>query len=166
MSDQVIVRGPGEGRTRLVGGSDYVTYKVRSEETGGAYFCFEIEAVPGFGPPPHHHAYHELFHVLEGAYEFMVEEDGGRRTFAAPAGTSVAMPPGVVHTFRAASEGRSRMLIVHQPAALEGFFEECGLPVEHAGEPPAEPAPPDPATMVASLERNGVHVVGAPASAG
>ena len=40
MSEQVVLRGPGEGGTRLVGGGDYVTYKARSAETGGAYFCF------------------------------------------------------------------------------------------------------------------------------
>jgi AcrR family transcriptional regulator len=39
MPEQVIVRGPGEGRTLLVGGGDLVTYKVRSGETDGAYFC-------------------------------------------------------------------------------------------------------------------------------
>jgi hypothetical protein len=33
MPEQVIVRGPGEGRTLLVGGGDLVTYKVRSGET-------------------------------------------------------------------------------------------------------------------------------------
>ena len=52
MDEQVIVRGPAEGRTLLVGGGDYVTYKARSAETGGAYFCFEVSTTPGFGPPP------------------------------------------------------------------------------------------------------------------
>ena len=70
MSEQVVVRGPGEGRTLLVGGGDYVTYKTRSDETAGAYFCFEVSTTPGFGPPLHTHAYRELFYVLDGEYEF------------------------------------------------------------------------------------------------
>ena len=68
MSEQVVVRAPGEGRTLLVGGGDYVTSKVRSAETDGAYFCFEVSTTPGFGPPLHTHAYRELFYVLEGTY--------------------------------------------------------------------------------------------------
>ena len=66
MPEQVIVRGPGEGRALLVGGCDFVTYKVMSGETDGAYFCFEVSTTPGFGPPLHEHAYRELFYVLEG----------------------------------------------------------------------------------------------------
>ena len=60
MDEQVIVRGPAQGRTLLVGSGDYVTYKARSAETGGAYFCFEVSTTPGFGPPLHTHAYREL----------------------------------------------------------------------------------------------------------
>ena len=35
MSEKVIVRGPGEGRTLLVGGGDYVTYKASTADTDG-----------------------------------------------------------------------------------------------------------------------------------
>ena len=102
MSEQVVVREPHEGRTLLVGGGDYVTYKVRSAETDGAYFCFEASTTPG----------------------------------------------------------------VHQPAALEEFFEEFGVPVARAGELPEDLEPPDHAAMAAALERNGVRVVGVPSTIG
>ena len=72
MSEKVIVRHRDEGKTVLVGGADYVTYKVRSAETDGTFFCFEASSSPGFGPPLHSHAYRELFYVLEGQYEFTV----------------------------------------------------------------------------------------------
>src|SRR5438477_6352766 len=62
MTEQVIVRGPDEGRTLLVGGGDYVTYKVASAETDGGYFCFEVSTTPGFGPPLHTHDYRECFY--------------------------------------------------------------------------------------------------------
>jgi quercetin dioxygenase-like cupin family protein len=158
VSETVVVRGPGEGRTLLVGGGDYVTYKVKSAETDGAYFCFEVSTTPGFGPPLHSHAYRELFYVLEGSYEFTVERDGELETIVGEAGTSVAIPPNVRHTFRNASDAAARLLFVHQPAALEEFFEEYGVPVERRGERPADLAPPDFAAMAAALERNGVHV--------
>jgi quercetin dioxygenase-like cupin family protein len=160
MSEGVIVRGPGEGRTVVVGAGDRITYKARSAETGGAYFCFEAATMPGFGPPLHTHAYRELFYVLEGEYEFTVERDGNLETITGAAGTSVAIPPDVPHTFKNAGDRPARLLFVHQPAALEEFFEDFGVPIERTGE---DPEPPDFAAMAAALERNGVHVVGAPA---
>jgi hypothetical protein len=66
----------------------------------------------------------------------------------------------VPHTFKNAGAAPARLLFVHQPAALEEFFEEFGVPVDVAGDG-AEP--PDVDAMAAALERNGVHVMGAPA---
>lgn len=159
MSEDVIVRSAGEGRALLVGGGDYVTYKVRSAETSGAYFCFEVSTTPGFGPPLHTHAYRELFYVLEGRYEFTLEREGQLETIVGGPGTSVAIPPNVPHTFKNASGEPARLLFVHQPAALEEFFEEFGVPMAHEGERD-DLEPPDYAAMAAALERNGVHVIG------
>jgi quercetin dioxygenase-like cupin family protein len=157
MSESVIVRGPGEGRTLLVGGGDRVTYKVRSAETDGSYFCFEVSTTPGFGPPLHTHEYRELFYVLEGEYEFTVERDGELETIIGTPGTTIAVPPNVPHTFKNGSGAPARLLFVHDPAALEGFFEEFGV------EDGVEAEPPDFGAMAAALERNGVRIVGAPA---
>jgi quercetin dioxygenase-like cupin family protein len=164
MSEQVVVRGPGDGRTLLVGGGDYVTYKASSAETGGAYFCFEVSTTPGFGPPLHRHAYRELFYVLEGSYEFTLERGGRLETIVAGAGSAVAVPPDAPHTFKNATDAPARLLFVHQPAALEKFFEEFGVPVARAGEAPDDLEPPDFAGMAAALERNGVQIVGAPSA--
>jgi quercetin dioxygenase-like cupin family protein len=162
MSEEVIVRGPGEGRTLLVGGGDYVTYKARGEETGDAYFCFEVSTTPGFGPPLHTHEYRELFYVLEGSYEFTFKRGDQLEKTVGAAGTSIAVPPNVPHTFRNASDAPARLLFVHQPAALESFFEEFGVPVSGPGERPEGLEPPDFGAMAAALERNGVNVVAAP----
>jgi quercetin dioxygenase-like cupin family protein len=156
MNEAVIVRGPGEGRTLLVGGGDRVTYKIRSAETGGSYFCFEVSTTPGFGPPLHVHSYRELFYVLEGEYEFTFDRDGELETINGTPGTAVAVPPNVPHTFKNSSTAPARLLFVHQPAALEEFFEEFGVSGDAV-------EPPDFGAMAAALERNGVHVVGAPA---
>jgi quercetin dioxygenase-like cupin family protein len=159
MNEEVVVRGPGEGRTLLVGGGDRVTYKVRSAETDGSYFCFEVSTTPGFGPPLHRHAYRELFYVLEGAYEFTLEREGQLETITGTAGTTIAVPPDVPHTFKNASGAPARLLFVHQPAALEEFFEEFGVPVD-AEDGPAQP--PEPAAMVGALQENGVTVLAPP----
>jgi mannose-6-phosphate isomerase-like protein (cupin superfamily) len=159
MKEETIYLKPGEGRTMLVGGGDYVTYKARSAETNGAYFCFEVSTTPGFGPPLHVHDYRELFYVLEGEYEFTLERDGELETITAGAGSCLVIPPRSPHTFRNASGAPARLLFFHQPAALEEFFEEWGVPVSKVGEVPAGLEPPDLAAMGAALERNGVHIV-------
>jgi mannose-6-phosphate isomerase-like protein (cupin superfamily) len=159
VSEQVVLRGPGEGRTMLVGGGDHVTYKVRSAETGGAYFCFEVTTTPGFGPPLHTHAYRELFYVLDGSYEFTLRRDDRIETVVGTAGTAVAVPPEVPHTFKNAGSEPARLLFVHMPAALEEFFEEFGVPVGRPDEIPDDLEPPDFDAMPAALERNGVKVV-------
>lgn len=159
MSESVIVSGPGEGRTLLVGGGDCVTYKVRSAETDGAYFCFEVATTPGFGPPLHKHTYRELFYVLEGTYDFTLERDGSIQTITGGAGTAISVPPDVPHTFKNSTDGPARLLFVHQPAALESFFEEFGVPVERPGEIPRGLEAPDFAAMAAALQRNGVDVI-------
>jgi len=162
VSDTVIVRHRDEGRTVLVGGADYITYKVRSAETDGAFFCFEASSSPGFGPPLHRHAYRELFYVVEGTYEFTVEQDGELRTVLGRPGTAVSVAGDVAHTFRNAGDSQGRLLFVHMPAALEEFFEEYGVPVSGHGELPEGLEPPDFGAMAAALERNGVKVVGSP----
>jgi quercetin dioxygenase-like cupin family protein len=159
MSERTIVRGPEEGRTLLIAGGDYVTFRVTSAETGGAFFCFESSTLPGFGPPPHAHDYWELFYVLEGSYEFTLQRADRLETFVGGPGTSIAVAPNVPHTFRNAGEQPARMLFVNQPAALQPFFEEIGVPVERAGVAPADLAPPDFAAFGAALERHDVHIV-------
>lgn len=162
MSEKVIVRHRDEGRTVLVGGADYITYKVRSAETDRAFFCFEASSSPGFGPPLHSHAYRELFYVLEGEYEFTIDQEGELRTVLGRPGTAVSVDAYVAHTFRNAGDSQGRLLFVHMPAALEEFFEEYGVPVSHHGELPEGLEPPDFAAMGAALERNGVKVLGTP----
>ena len=163
MSEQAIYRAESEGKTMLIGGGDYVTMKVRSDETSRAYFAFEARTTPGFGPPLHRHAYRELFYVLEGEYEFTVEREGRLETFTAGPGSVLAVPPNQPHTFRNGTDAMSRLLMVHTPAALEEFFEEYGVEVSKVGERPEGLEPPDPTAMAGILPRHGVELVGAPA---
>jgi quercetin dioxygenase-like cupin family protein len=162
MNNRVIVRGPGEGRSLLVGAGDSVTYKAASKETDDDYFCFEMTTAPGFGPPLHKHAYREMFYVLEGSFEFtLMREEDRLETITGAAGTFVGMPPYVAHTFKNPADGPARMLCVQQHATLENFFEEFGVPVGDVHDTPDGAGPPDFAQMAAALERNGVTVVAA-----
>ena len=70
------------------------------------------------GAGPHYHERHaDSFYVLEGELEFQVDGE----TVSAPAGTSVVIPPGVVHAFTNPGVGPARFLNIHTPES--GFVE-------------------------------------------
>jgi mannose-6-phosphate isomerase-like protein (cupin superfamily) len=70
------------------------------------------------GASPHYHERHaDSFYVLEGELEFQVAGE----TVRAPAGTSVVVPPGVVHAFTNPGLGPARFLNIHTPES--GFVE-------------------------------------------
>ena len=73
----------------------------------------ELELEPGFeAPEPHIHDQHvEAFYVLDGEAEFVL----GAETLLAGAGSFVAAPPGVVHTFSSGAR--------EQPAAQRSRAE-------------------------------------------
>src|SRR6188472_4612477 len=84
-----IIRGPGEGK--VVGVlRDQSTFKVLSEETGGAYAILEQMIPAGHGPPLHIHRHEtEIFYVLDGQFEIT---SGGQRLRPRPAPSWVGRP--------------------------------------------------------------------------
>ena len=107
---------------------ELVTYKIPSQQTGGAYSLFEITAQPGVGPPPHvQHREDESFYVLEGEYEFSIGED----VLRVGAGSLIYVPKGTLHAHKNVGEGVGRMLVSQTPGGLyERFFEEAGKAVD------------------------------------
>jgi mannose-6-phosphate isomerase-like protein (cupin superfamily) len=79
----------------------------------------ESDLGPGFdGPRPHRHDDHvDSFYVLEGEPEFLM----GEKKVRLGAGSFVAAPIGVVHTFSNPGPGRARLLNVHAPS--RGFHD-------------------------------------------
>ena len=114
---QPVLLAPGEGEVVV----DQPRRTVR------LLFAHELLAVTWsqFGPgepgtDPHVHRRHtDAFYVLEGELELMLGPSAQWRSF--PAGSFVAIPPNVVHAFRAASAGQVRFLNFHAPS--EGFAE-------------------------------------------
>ncbi|MDQ3792298.1 MAG: cupin domain-containing protein [Actinomycetota bacterium] len=113
---------PGEGEKSLRVFGEMMTYKVTSDQTGGAYSLFEVETPPGGGPPLHvQHREDEAFWVLEGEYEFL----GREQTLRAVAGSLVYVPKGTLHAHVNRGEGPARMLVSQTPGGShERFFEE------------------------------------------
>lgn len=108
-----------------------IGHKIAPIDTSGQYDAFIGETPAGVpGPPPHYHAhYAELFLVLKGQMEFMVD---GRKVILNE-GESIDLPPGTVHTFSNPTNGAIRWLNVHSPKGFFAFFERFGVPTDEEG---------------------------------
>src|SRR5919108_2006373 len=118
---QAVLLRPGEGE-RL---NERIVVKLETPQIS----VNEVHVGPDFeGPGPHFHKEHvDAFYVLEGALEFINGDDKLR----AEAGTTVAVPPGIVHGFTNADSAPAAYLNIHAP---DGTFIEY-LRHAVAGEP-------------------------------
>jgi quercetin dioxygenase-like cupin family protein len=107
---QPVLLGPGEGE-RL---NERIVVKIERPEIS----VNEVSVATTFeGAGPHFHEEHvDAFYVLEGELEII----NGAETLRAGPGTSVAVPPGVVHGFRVPDPAGARYLNIHAPDA--GFI--------------------------------------------
>ncbi|MEM0944494.1 MAG: cupin domain-containing protein [Pseudomonadota bacterium] len=123
-----LIHGPGAGAPNRAFGFERW---LRIPSASG-FALFEEHVPAGKGPPLHIHlAESELFTVLEGRVLFHCD---GEEAEARP-GTTVLIPPGDRHAFRAVEA--ARLLIQLTPAEGYGFFEE----VEAAGLTPPDDMP-------------------------
>lgn len=101
---------PAEDGERLDANNRIATIKVGCDELS----LVEFDLDPGFrGPEPHAHDDHiDSFYVLDGEPEFLMDDEKVR----VGAGTFVAAPIGVVHTFGNPGPGRARLLNMHAPS--------------------------------------------------
>jgi mannose-6-phosphate isomerase-like protein (cupin superfamily) len=149
---------PGEGTRSLWMLGQFVTHKVPSHQTGGAYALFEATTQPGAGPPPHiHHREDESFYVLEGEYEFL----SGRETLRAGADSLLYVPKGVLHAHTNVGESVGRLLLTQTPGGLyELFFEKAGRPVhgDDAVSPASEDRPNAGMSIVEVAAEHGIEI--------
>ena len=147
---------PGKGTRSLWVLGELLTYKVPSQQNGGAYALFEVITQPGVGPPIHiHHREDESFYVLEGEYEFL----NGEETLRVGAGSLLYIPKGTLHAHRAVSEGVGRMLVTQTPGGLyERFFEEVGKAVGDEAGPIPFADQPDVEKVVKVAAEYGIEI--------
>jgi mannose-6-phosphate isomerase-like protein (cupin superfamily) len=148
--------GPAVGRYSI---------KTTAEQTDGRLLQLLAQDSRGAAPPMHiHHDADETFYVIDGKLTIFV---GDERVEAGP-GDFVLGPKGVPHAFLVRSE-RAEFLVTFAPAGTEGpagcgvdgFFREIAVPVV-AGEPPPEPAEPDPEEFARKAALYGIEIVGPP----
>ena len=129
--------GPDDGKAlpNPIGGQMVV--KVRDEDSGGSYSIHDNVIPAGSpGPLPHlHHDHEETFYVLEG--ELTVRMGGCK--IAAPVGSFVVIPRGVVHQPSNSTDRPTRVLLIFSPAGMDRFFEEAA-----EGRMPLQMVPTDP----------------------
>jgi uncharacterized cupin superfamily protein len=107
-----IVLRPGEGEVITERAARTLHLKAGIE----AIAVTETRYEPGErGPDAHvHHRHTDAFYVLEGTMLYELGPD--REAVHAPAGSFVAAPPGLVHSFRNDGPGRARFLNFHAPS--------------------------------------------------
>lgn len=120
VGDRQLVVGPNEGKSLWLGGLG-VIYKIRGEETGGAFSIVEHPIEPGKLVPAHVHSREdELSYVLEGEVGVRI----GDQEFTATPGHFIIKPRGIPHTFWNAGPKPARILEIISPAGFESYFEE------------------------------------------
>jgi quercetin dioxygenase-like cupin family protein len=155
-ASSVVHVGPAAGEVVDVLG-DVLTFKLPGAATGGSLILGEIVVQPGGGPPGlHTHPPDEAFYVLAGEFEVSgVGADGQPFAERATPGSVIYVPPGAPHTFKNVGATPGRLLAVYTAPTMERAARELAA----LG---ADGALPDPAEVMAVLERYEFAFVGSP----
>lgn len=106
-------------------------HKVVGNDTDNQFFEWVDDLAPGSGIPPHIHSKEdEIFRVLEGQIEIMVDH----KITILKQGDMAYAPKNKVHSWKVVGEQKAKMLVSAFPSGMEFMFEEL-----HA----LPPGPPD-----------------------
>jgi quercetin dioxygenase-like cupin family protein len=120
----------GEGR-ELTAPDGVHTVKIDATHTDDQYELFEFDAQRGPATPPHRTGWAKAYYVLNGRILVQVEDEG----FDLGPGSSIAIPPGALHTFTVLSP-TTKFLAVGLTGAMGRFFADLdasvprGRPIE------------------------------------
>jgi quercetin dioxygenase-like cupin family protein len=150
-----IIRAAGGGDKRSFLGGGLHTWKLKTEDTGGAFFMFEDVMAQGKCTPLHRHPEaDETVYILEG--EIVVNVDGEENRVGA--GGMMFTPKGVAHAFVVVSD-RARLLTLQTPGIGQAFYYDASEP---ASDDTSETV--DFARIQASARENprGIQILGPP----
>lgn len=122
-------------------------HKVVGGDTGDQIFEWVDDVVPGSGIPPHLHTKEdEIFRVLEGEVEIMI--DG--KAAVLKAGDMAFAPKNIVHAWKVVGDQKAKMWVSAFPSGMEHMFHELhALPA----------GPPDFEQVAAICETYGIRFV-------
>jgi quercetin dioxygenase-like cupin family protein len=120
-------------------------------DTGGSFSLFECRVAPQQGAPFHRHSDDEAFLVLDGTFQFQIDEQRLQRG----KGEFAFVPKNTPHTFlNLNTDNEGRLLIITLPAGNhEGFFTEAGEKVSASA--PFSTEPPDLEKLMTVGKRHG-----------
>lgn len=107
--------------------TNLITMLISNKTTGGQYAVFEDQTPPLAGPPPHSHPDEEVFYVVEGNYEFILNDI--TKPFPVKPGDVVRVPSHALHTFKNMGPTVGKLLTIITPGNLENYFREIAVPV-------------------------------------
>lgn len=112
--------------------------------TGSSLEIFDISGPAGAGPPPHRHPWEEVYVVLDGGLEVIVD---GESHVLSPGGVA-HVPADVTHSYRNLTTAHFLTIVTEGQAAQ--FFAQVSHEVEMS--------PPDIAGVVRVASRHGIEV--------
>jgi quercetin dioxygenase-like cupin family protein len=118
---EVSIVGPADGEVIRLGPTQMRILE-DGRTTGHRLGLGEITLAPHTeGPPQHRHARHdEGFYVVSGTTSFTI----GEKTYRAPAGTLVMIPPGAPHTFANPGDQPAVLLNSFTPDLYVQYFRD------------------------------------------
>jgi mannose-6-phosphate isomerase-like protein (cupin superfamily) len=112
-------RGDVAAATPIAPAGDQFNVVVHGEQNDGRVGLMLNRMPPGAaGPPLHHHAFDEMFYVLDGELAFRVEDE----IVTKRSGELVFVPGGVTHAFTNRGDAPARFVIACTPAGFERHF--------------------------------------------
>ena len=126
---------------------DIQTHKLVGSETGNQIVEWVDNVKPGVGIPPHIHTKEdEIFRVIKGQIEIMVDN----KTEVLNAGDTAFAPKDVVHSWTVVGTEKAKMVTTAFPAGIEFMFKQLSqLP----------PGPPDFEKVAEICGRHGITFV-------
>ncbi|MCE4565681.1 cupin domain-containing protein [Maribellus sp. CM-23] len=108
--------------------TDLIKVLVSNRETGNEYAIFEENVPPLGGPPPHTHPDEEIFYIVEGTFEFILNDI--QNPFKACQGSVIHVPSNAIHTFKNVGQTPGKMVVLLSPGNLLDYFRVIGTTVE------------------------------------
>jgi quercetin dioxygenase-like cupin family protein len=133
-----------------------IAYLEEPGDNDDACMLYEGRTASGGMIPPHREDNHEAFYVLEGEFEFAIEDSRVRRS----AGDFLRIAPGVLHSVTNVGAGWGRILFMVSPGSQhQRFFDTLGTPLEPHKDPHPLTGPPDFPAIAAAGEASGIQFV-------
>ena len=121
--------------------TDVIKVLVSNTEMGNGYAVFEENVPPLGGPPPHRHPDEEVFYVLEGKFEFILNDM--ENPFQVLPGSVVHVPSNAIHTFKNVGGTPGKMVVLLKPGDLLDYFRAIGTPIRNDKDRPDLTKVPD-----------------------